>query len=334
MNMPSTNVAGGRPPHDEASATDVASPSKSPSPAWNSILIAELEYRARQLRSTKGTNDDDENDGLTGRSLLEGAALLRQPDSKDVKVSRSGAVLGLPFEKGSSVWSLTRDIVRGEVELTCPGLSVLASSTLAPGANPAHVQLEIGGAGASPKKVKDNPLASSTQKKTTTATSRKKYLDHIPREETCVRKCFCWRVCVEDPQLRKATIANTPKFVPNVKRCRCVDVYDGDTITVVAKTSMCNSPQLFKVRLARIDTPEMRGSGVTPAEKKLAIAARDALSEKILDRIIRLENVQLEKYGRLLAEVVCLRTGENLNDWLLETGHAKLYDGGTKDREW
>jgi len=51
---------------------------------------------------------------------------------------------------------------------------------------------------------------------------------------------------------------------------------------------------LPQVRLNGIDTPEMRGSG--PKEKEKAIQARDALSDKILDKIVRLENVGLEKY--------------------------------------
>ena len=34
------------------------------------------------------------------------------------------------------------------------------------------------------------------------------------------------------------------------------------------------------------------------------------------------------KYGRILGELIC--DGVNLNDALIENGHAVVYDGGTK----
>jgi endonuclease YncB( thermonuclease family) len=49
---------------------------------------------------------------------------------------------------------------------------------------------------------------------------------------------------------------------------------------------------------------------------------------------VTLENVSLEKYGRLLADVYC--DGVNMNNWMLENKFAIPYDGGTKTRplEW
>ena len=38
-------------------------------------------------------------------------------------------------------------------------------------------------------------------------------------------------------------------------------------------------------------------------KKKHAIIARDALSQKILNKIVVLKNVESEKYGRVLADV-------------------------------
>ncbi len=84
----------------------------------------------------------------------------------------------------------------------------------------------------------------------------------------------------------------------------------------------------------------MKGKGVSEKEKELAILARDAVRELILGKIVLLEEVGLEKYGRLLAEVVVPGGGigfhgrVNVNNWLLEKGYAKLYDGGTKDVNW
>ena len=145
--------------------------------------------------------------------------------------------------------------------------------------------------------------------------------------------CYlCWPFVYlwEMRSLRKATAQNCEKYVPKIRRAKVVSVYDGDTITVAAKSSCTAPPLLYKVRLARIDTPELRTKDAE--EKRLAILARDALSEKILGKIVTLENVGLEKYGRVLADISY--RGENICDWLLKEKYAKPYDGGTKDTDW
>jgi endonuclease YncB( thermonuclease family) len=76
----------------------------------------------------------------------------------------------------------------------------------------------------------------------------------------------------------------------------------------------------------------LRGSSA--AEKKHAIVARDALSERILDKYVNIKNVSTEKYGRLLADVYFKET--NMNDWMVSNNYAVEYDGGTKlrDKSW
>jgi endonuclease YncB( thermonuclease family) len=108
-----------------------------------------------------------------------------------------------------------------------------------------------------------------------------------------------------------------------------VKVYDGDTITVATKLYTAESPVYrFSVRLVGIDTPEMRGS--TSDEKAAAIVSRDALSTMILDKIVLLKNIHLEKYGRLLADVYL---GDlHLNQYLLDNKCAVSYDGGKKPK--
>jgi len=50
--------------------------------------------------------------------------------------------------------------------------------------------------------------------------------------------------------------------------------------------------------------------------------------------MVTLENVSMEKYGRILANVMF--KGRNMNDWMLKEGYALKYDGGTKEipEEW
>ncbi len=120
---------------------------------------------------------------------------------------------------------------------------------------------------------------------------------------------------------------DTIPFVPPVGDCLCIKVYDGDTITVASRMPWANSPLYrFPVRLNGIDTPEMKGKD--EAEKRIAVKARDALGEKILNKPIVLKNVTTEKYGRLLADVHY--NGMHLNKWMIEQRYAVEYGGGTK----
>lgn len=129
------------------------------------------------------------------------------------------------------------------------------------------------------------------------------------------------------------------EFVPPITRGRVVKVYDGDTITIASRVpGLANSPVYkFSIRLAGIDTPELRGS--SDEEKEVALGARDALSARILDRDVQLRNVSLEKYGRLLCDVFdggigdvvgCDDVALSLNSWLVQERWAVPYDGGTK----
>jgi hypothetical protein len=126
---------------------------------------------------------------------------------------------------------------------------------------------------------------------------------------------------------------NTILFIPPVLYGKVVKVYDGDTITIASKLPFEDSPVYrFRVRLRDIDSPEIKGH--TNTEKNLAIIARDALHDKIFDKIVRIENRGTEKWGRLLADIYCNDT--HINKWMLENGYAVCYDGGTKNRpkEW
>ena len=121
---------------------------------------------------------------------------------------------------------------------------------------------------------------------------------------------------------------NTQPFVPKVKYGKVIKVYDGDTITVASKIPNLKNSQIYKfsVRLNGIDTPEIKGSNED--EKSIALKARDALSEKIMDKDVYLKNVKTEKYGRLLCDVYL--GNQHLNQWMLDQRFAVKYDGGTK----
>jgi endonuclease YncB( thermonuclease family) len=117
-----------------------------------------------------------------------------------------------------------------------------------------------------------------------------------------------------------------PKYVPQITQGRVVDVYDGDTITIVGYVK--HNPELFRfsVRLNGIDCPEMRTKN--PNEKLIAGFAKKYLHDIISDKVVTLEDVGLDKYGRLLAKVIF--GPRDVAKELVEKNMAVPYDGGTK----
>lgn len=131
------------------------------------------------------------------------------------------------------------------------------------------------------------------------------------------------------------TWKDTVQFAFPINGGRVIKVYDADTITIASKLPYDNSPLYrLSVRLHGIDTPEIKGNDVTDDEKIASKNARDFVSNLVLNKYIRLENVTSEKYGRILADVYI---GEiHLNSLLLKDRYAVPYDGGkkTKPKSW
>lgn len=129
--------------------------------------------------------------------------------------------------------------------------------------------------------------------------------------------------------LNSISYNDTTPFVYPIRYGKVIKVYDGDTITIAARLPNTDGPVYrFSVRLNGIDTPEIRGK--SEAEKELAYFVRDALSEKIMGKIVELRNVANEKYGRILADVYLEE--EHINGWLVDENFAVYYDGGKKHR--
>lgn len=102
---------------------------------------------------------------------------------------------------------------------------------------------------------------------------------------------------------------------------RCVKVYDGDTIHIIAKPPGFTDYRKFSCRLARINAPEIRDGD--EQSRAAAAAARTALFEKILGKVVSINALGSDKYGRILVEV----TSDNVNmsDYMLESGYAQKY---------
>ncbi len=104
-----------------------------------------------------------------------------------------------------------------------------------------------------------------------------------------------------------------------------IDVYDGDTFTLDFEIGFSLRYEDV-IRLARVDTPELRGE-----ERPRGIKVRDAVEKLILNKrvIAHTDEDDRGKYGRLLTEIYYQDTKcscwINLSDYLLENGMADLY---------
>jgi endonuclease YncB( thermonuclease family) len=154
----------------------------------------------------------------------------------------------------------------------------------------------------------------------------------LKKTSNCFKNVFCcWKSHVANKKptdyLRTVKYEDTIPFIPLITHGKVIKVYDGDTITVASQLPFKGSPLYrFSVRMAHIDTPEMKGA--TPSECELAIQSRDALHRLIFGKIVELRNHSREKYGRLLADVYFHDL--YINDWMVERQFAIRYEGGKK----
>ncbi len=120
--------------------------------------------------------------------------------------------------------------------------------------------------------------------------------------------------------------AAAAEIIPGPINARVVSVYDGDTLTVDAEPWPGLTART-KVRLAGVDTPEIRGK--CQAEKDLAIRARDFVRATVGARV-QLTDVRPGKYaGRVIADVWV--NGRKLSDILIAEGLGRPYHGGRRE---
>lgn len=92
---------------------------------------------------------------------------------------------------------------------------------------------------------------------------------------------------------------------------RIIEVYDGDTATLLVESSNTR----YKVRFFGIDAPE--------AAQQHGIESRDALREKILGKTVTVKVVSVDPYGRSVGRVFL--SGRYINLEMISDGHAWYY---------
>tara|TARA_B000000477_G_C6085082_1_gene225066 strand:+ start:575 stop:1054 length:480 start_codon:yes stop_codon:yes gene_type:complete len=120
------------------------------------------------------------------------------------------------------------------------------------------------------------------------------------------------------------------RFVPDIKEGRVIKCYDGDTITVAAYLPFKESELYkFSIRINGIDCPEIKSK--LESEKLCALLAKTTIETKILNKMINIENVKTEKYGRILADIYLKNEPTvSIGKWLIDQKLAVKYDGKKK----
>ena len=113
---------------------------------------------------------------------------------------------------------------------------------------------------------------------------------------------FCW---------------STPVSLPTVSIKYC---YDGDT---------CTTLKGEKIRLACIDTPELKGKKANPIPAKLA---RDFLNDLIANKEMFIRRITKDRYGRTVAEL--FKDEINVQELIVEKGFGKIYQKYAYQCEW
>ncbi len=126
-------------------------------------------------------------------------------------------------------------------------------------------------------------------------------------------------------QTKQTTLFTLNGFKTEAK---VVHVYDGDTIHIVFK--YFDNFYKWNCRISHVDTPELRTKN--EEEKRKGYEVRDKLRELILDKIVNVQCLEFDKYGRILINVWNMVDTKSINEIMIEEGHGKAYDGGTKEK--
>ena len=96
--------------------------------------------------------------------------------------------------------------------------------------------------------------------------------------------------------------------------------YDGDS---------CTTMQGEKIRLACINTPDLRGK---KADLIRAKAAKDYLNDLVAGSTVTIRRMTKDRYGRTIAELS--KGAINVQEQLVEKGFASIYERYARQCEW
>ena len=100
-----------------------------------------------------------------------------------------------------------------------------------------------------------------------------------------------------------------------IKNC-----YDGDTCTTIDGE---------KIRLACIDTPELKGKRANPMPAK---EARDFVNKLLANKEVSIKRISNDRYGRTVAEL--FKGDINVQALIVEKGYGKIYERYADQCNW
>ena len=98
------------------------------------------------------------------------------------------------------------------------------------------------------------------------------------------------------------------------------DCYDGDT---------CTTLKGEKIRLACIDTPELKGWNADPI---LAKEAKDFLNNLVAYKKVSIKRITYDRYGRTVGEL--FKDNINIQELIVEKKYGKIYKKYAYQCEW
>ena len=100
-----------------------------------------------------------------------------------------------------------------------------------------------------------------------------------------------------------------------IKNC-----YDGDTCTTIDGE---------RIRLACIDTPEIKGKKADPIPAK---EARDFLNNLLVNKKVYIKRITKDRYGRTVGEL--FKNGLNIQKMIVEKGYGKIHEKYSHQCKW
>ncbi len=98
------------------------------------------------------------------------------------------------------------------------------------------------------------------------------------------------------------------------------DCYDGDT---------CTTLKGEKIRIACIDTPELKGWKADPIS---AIEARDFVNKLLANEEVAIKRITNDRYGRTVGEL--FKNEVNIGELIVKKGYGKIYKKYLFQCEW
>ena len=125
-----------------------------------------------------------------------------------------------------------------------------------------------------------------------------------------IKRVFVVLILISFPKLIPAALPTT-----TIKDC-----YDGDT---------CTTTNGEVIRLACIDTPEIKGDRADPIR---AEAAKEFLNNLVANEEVYIRRITLDRYGRTVAELY--KNDLNIQELIVKEGHGKIYLKYAHQCEW